>query len=52
MNKTSVGNAPVAPSPPARDAILELKGRIGQSVLGQDHLIESMLIGRSPTAIS
>src|SRR5262245_43836341 len=29
----------------ARDAILELKARIGKSVLGQDHLVESMLIG-------
>jgi len=30
---------------PARDAILELKVRIGKSVLGQDHLVESILIG-------
>ena len=30
---------------PARGAILELKARIGKSVLGQDHLVESMLIG-------
>src|SRR6185295_12691166 len=29
----------------ARDAILELKTRIGKSVLGQDHLVESILIG-------
>jgi MoxR-like ATPase len=29
----------------ARAAVLDLKGRIGQSVLGQDHLVESMLIG-------
>ena len=29
----------------ARDAILDLKARIGQSVLGQDHMVESMLIG-------
>jgi len=29
----------------ARDAALELKTRIGKSVLGQDHLVESMLIG-------
>ena len=29
----------------ARDAILELKARIGKSVLGQDHLVESMVIG-------
>lgn len=28
-----------------RDAILELKSRIGTSVLGQDHLVESMLVG-------
>jgi MoxR-like ATPase len=32
-------------SSPARDAILDLKARIGKSVLGQDRLIESMLIG-------
>ncbi|MCB1483440.1 MAG: AAA family ATPase [Hyphomicrobiaceae bacterium] len=29
----------------ARDAILELKNRIGKSVLGQEHLIESMVVG-------
>jgi MoxR-like ATPase len=29
----------------ARDAILDLKARIGKSVLGQDHLVESMLVG-------
>ena len=29
----------------ARDALLDLKVRIGKSVLGQDHLVESMLIG-------
>jgi MoxR-like ATPase len=29
----------------ARDAIIDLKARIGKSVLGQDHLIEGMLIG-------
>ena len=28
-----------------RDALLDLKVRIGKSVLGQDHLVESMLIG-------
>jgi MoxR-like ATPase len=28
-----------------RDAILELKSRIGKLVLGQDHLVESMLVG-------
>src|SRR3954464_8462068 len=33
-----------APSP-ARDAIVELKARIGKSVLGQDRMVESMLIG-------
>jgi MoxR-like ATPase len=36
---TIVGNSP------ARNAVLELKARIGKSVLGQDHLVESMLIG-------
>src|ERR1700744_1006989 len=39
----------VSPAPStssaARDAILDLKARIGKSVLGQDHLVESMLIG-------
>ncbi|MGL3210235.1 AAA family ATPase [Bradyrhizobium sp. BR 1433] len=29
----------------ARDAVLDLKARIGKSVLGQNHLVESMLIG-------
>jgi MoxR-like ATPase len=29
----------------ARDNILDLKARIAKSVLGQDHLVESMLIG-------
>src|SRR5262245_18874993 len=29
----------------ARDAILDLKTRIGKSVLGQDRMVESMLIG-------
>jgi MoxR-like ATPase len=29
----------------ARDDILDLKTRIGKSVLGQDHLVESLLIG-------
>src|SRR5690242_8254992 len=28
----------------AREALLELKARIGKSVLGQDHLVDSMLI--------
>ena len=30
---------------PAREALLDLKTRIGKSVLGQDHMVESMLIG-------
>ncbi|MDH6689622.1 MoxR-like ATPase [Bradyrhizobium elkanii] len=34
-----------AKSSAARDAVLDLKARIGKSVLGQDHLVESMLIG-------
>ncbi|WP_249143901.1 MoxR family ATPase [Bradyrhizobium lablabi] len=29
----------------AREAVQDLKARIGKSVLGQDHLVESMLIG-------
>jgi len=39
--------APSASSPAsaARSAVLDLKARIGKSVLGQDHLVESMLIG-------
>ncbi|VUX45544.1 conserved hypothetical protein [Candidatus Defluviicoccus seviourii] len=28
-----------------RDAVLELKSRMGKLVLGQDHLVESMLVG-------
>ena len=36
---------PATSSLAARDAILEFKARIGKSVLGQDHLVESMLIG-------
>jgi MoxR-like ATPase len=35
----------VSKSSTARDNVLELKSRIGKSVLGQDHLVESMLIG-------
>ncbi|WP_063692776.1 AAA family ATPase [Bradyrhizobium stylosanthis] len=31
--------------PSARDAVLELKSRIGRSVLGQERMVESMLIG-------
>ncbi|MGX1424296.1 MoxR-like ATPase [Bradyrhizobium elkanii] len=34
-----------AKSSAARDAVLDLKARIGKSVLGQEHLVESMLIG-------
>jgi MoxR-like ATPase len=30
---------------PARDAILDLKARIGKSVLGQERMVESLLIG-------
>src|SRR5262245_58121906 len=37
--------SPAAKTSPARDAIRELKARIGKSVLGQDHLVESMLMG-------
>ena len=36
---------PATKASPARDAILKLKARIGKSVLGQDHLVEGMLIG-------
>ena len=39
------GNLPKAARSPARNAILELQSRIGKSVLGQDHLVESMLMG-------
>jgi len=35
----------IASGLPARDAIRDLKARIGKSVLGQDRLVESMLIG-------
>src|SRR5689334_23594720 len=51
MADASVASPPTAPAPEkvdssaARDAVLELKARIGKSVLGQDHLVESMLIG-------
>jgi hypothetical protein len=40
--KAATADAEVSP---ARAAMLELKARIGKSVLGQDHLLESMLIG-------
>lgn len=39
-----LSDAGTAPSS-ARDAVLELKSRIGRSVLGQEHLVESILIG-------
>ena len=42
----SSGDAtPASSGSPSRASILELKARIGKSVLGQDHLVESMLIG-------
>ncbi|MBX9827415.1 MAG: AAA family ATPase [Xanthobacteraceae bacterium] len=37
--------APAKAGPTARDAILDLKARIGKSVLGQDRMVESLLIG-------
>jgi MoxR-like ATPase len=47
--RTSKVQAPASPEgskiSAARDAVLDLKARIGKSVLGQDHLVESMLIG-------
>jgi ATPase family protein associated with various cellular activities (AAA) len=50
MGGMSAANLPIAPpmtktDSSARDGILELKVRIGKSVLEQDHLVESMLIG-------
>ena len=49
MSNKSVQSQPAPPavvaSSPTRDAVLELKARIGRAVLGQDRLIESMLIG-------
>ena len=45
---TTPQTAPNSESPKhsaAREALLDLKARIGKSVLGQDHLVESMLIG-------
>jgi MoxR-like ATPase len=51
MTDLGTSNASVATMPkrpkgsPARDAMLDLKARIAKSVLGQDHLVESMLIG-------
>jgi hypothetical protein len=46
--RTSNPKAATAESPTgsaAHDVVLDLKARIGKSVLGQDHLVESMLIG-------
>lgn len=46
MNQLSSAPEPKrSKASPARDAVLELKSRIGKSVLGQDHLVDSMLIG-------
>jgi MoxR-like ATPase len=46
MNQLSAVTEPLRSKTfPARDAVLELKSRIGKSVLGRDHLVESMLIG-------
>jgi len=50
MGGLSAASLPTAPlraknGSPARDGIHELKTRIGKSVLGQDHLVESMLMG-------
>ena len=45
-NPRQAGTAQPSKTPSAaREAVLELKKRIGTSVLGQDHLVESMLIG-------
>jgi MoxR-like ATPase len=47
--RTGKVQLPPAPESPtnssAREAVLDLKGRIGKSVLGQDRLVESLLIG-------
>jgi MoxR-like ATPase len=50
MGDISAASLPTTPlrektGSPARDGILELKKRIGKSVLGQAHLVESMLMG-------
>jgi MoxR-like ATPase len=45
MNELADPTEVKSPTSAARDAVLELKSRIGRSVLGQDHLVESMLIG-------
>jgi MoxR-like ATPase len=44
VQKRTLPAEPVSSSA-ARDALLDLKARIGTSVLGQDHLVESMLMG-------
>src|SRR5215472_9444628 len=44
-NTSKLPRASVPNASAARDAVLDLKARIGQSVLGQDHLVETMLIG-------
>jgi len=44
VKKRTLPAEPVSSSA-ARDAVLDLKARIGTSVLGQDHLVESMLMG-------
>ena len=51
MSDSATRGLPVEPEPGhisglrARDAVRDLKARIGKSVLGQDRLVESMLIG-------
>jgi MoxR-like ATPase len=54
MSAASLPTAPpmTKPGSSARDGILELKLRIGKSVLGQDHLVESMLVGLLANATS
>jgi MoxR-like ATPase len=42
--QTEAASVPAKPST-AREALVDLKSRIGKSVLGQDRLVESMLIG-------
>jgi MoxR-like ATPase len=44
VTASTAGGAPAQTASTARDALLDLKARIGKSVLGQDHLVESMLI--------
>lgn len=44
VKKRTLPAEPVSSSA-ARDAVIDLKARIGTSVLGQDHLVESMLMG-------